>query len=123
MALDDIIRSGIALAKTITEPLQAQVPHASYTGQDGMGTPTHAAAVNRPAIVEQALRYRRLSNGQLVLTRSKVTFMDPVVVDVRDKVGPLPDGSIDSILDIEGVIDPDTSRPYLTEVWLGDSSQ
>lgn len=123
MALDDIIRSGIVLAKTITEPLQVQVSHSSYTGQDGTGTPTFSAAVNRPAIVEQKLRYRQSSSsGRLILTKSKVTFMTPVTVDSRDKIV-LPDGSSDPILDIEGVVDPDTSRPYLTEIWLGDSSQ
>ena len=38
MALDDLVRSGVALANTLTSSLQVSVSHYRWAGQDNGGT-------------------------------------------------------------------------------------
>lgn len=118
MAFDDIIRSGVALANSMTASLQPTVQHYVRTGQDGYGKPTYAAPVNVPAVVDKDERYVQNAQGQTVLTRHRVTFVRPIIIKSTDKLV-LPDGSTGPILSIGGVVDPDTDRPFSSEVLLG----
>ena len=127
----DILRAGIATANSVTATLQATVQHYAWISDDGFGTNSYAAAVPRQAIVEEKQRLIRQGDGQYMLSRAKVTFIFPIPangaakrqepIDPRDKIV-LPDGTTGPIIDIEGVVDPDTGKPYISEVWLGTTS-
>ena len=118
MGLDALIRSAIATAKTITVDLQDTVTHAAYSSQDGYGKPTYASGVSRPAIVEKKARLFRTDGGQEIVSRHKVTFLQQVAISTKDRIT-LSDGSTGPILDVQGLMDPSTSAPYMVEVWLG----
>lgn len=128
MSFDGLIRSALETADSLTADLQATVSHEAWQSQDAMGQPTYAAAVDRLAIVEQRLEEIRDANGREVLTQAKVTFLRPIPpegtagrvepVDQRDRLT-LPDGTKAPIVKVEGLTDPDTTRPYMLEVWLG----
>jgi hypothetical protein len=122
MGLDAIVRRAVAKANTITASLQVEVTHEARTGQDTYGAPTFAAAVARPAIVERKQKLIRDTNGQERLSQHKVTFLQPVTLDVRDRIT-LPDGTTGPILDIAGLVDAGTNAPYYAEVLLGDGSR
>lgn len=117
MALNDLIRSGVAIADSLTISLQSTVQHESFLGQTIYGA-TWSSAIPRTAIVELRSRLHQTRDGRLVDTRAMVLFPRDIAVDHRDKIT-LPDGSSGPIVDVVGVVNPDTSRPYATEVWIG----
>lgn len=128
MGLQDIVRSGVALAHGVTDSLQDTVQHYPWTGHDKFGKPTYGAAVVRKGLVEYRAELRRNPNGQETMQRAVVTFLTPITangaagrqepIDLRDKLV-LPDGTTGPILDIQGLNDPGTQRPYLYVVALG----
>jgi hypothetical protein len=118
MGLDAIIRSGVKTAKTVTASLQVQVAHAAWTGQNAYGEPAYAAAVLRPAIVDWTQRLVRTSDGREVLSVLTLVFLEPVTLDIRDKLT-LPDGRTAPLLAFKGVVDPATNQPYMTEAYCG----
>jgi len=128
MAFDDLIRTGLELADSLTAPLQATVSHEAWQHSDGLGGGTYAAAVNRPAIIVRRNRERQMSDGRTILTTARITFLRPIdpegsvgrqePVDSRDRLT-LPDGSTDPVADVEALIDPDTGRGYYAVVYLG----
>lgn len=129
MGLDDIVRSGVALADSITLSLQPLVSLEAWTGQDAYGQQTYAAAVSIRALVEQKVsQIRSRLTGEMVMTTAKVSFLRPVApngaagraepVDTRDRIT-LPDGFTGPIVAVNSFTDPTTSRGYLTEVYLG----
>lgn len=127
MAFDDLIRTGVSLADSLTGSLQATVAHQAWTGSDGFND-TYAASVDRQAIVERKNRERQTADGRTILTTAQITFLRPIAaqgaagrqepIDSRDKLT-LPDGSTDPIADVEALLDPDTGRGYYAVVWLG----
>lgn len=131
MGLADIVRSGIAVANTLTETLQATVTHEAWIGNktDGYAGPRYAEGIARAALVDQTRKLRRLSNGEEVVQQASITFLTPIAangatnrrepVDPRDRFT-LPDGKTGPILDvIGGLVDPSTNAPYMLEVILG----
>lgn len=128
--LADVVRAGVAAAHTITQSLQADVSLARYTGQDAFGAVTYAAAADYPALVEYKVRLHETASGKLVQTRAKVTFLTVIPpngaanrtepIDSRDRIV-LPDGTTGPIVDVEGLVNPDTERPYLVECWISAS--
>lgn len=128
MAFDDLIRTGVALADSLTAPLQASVTHEAYTGMDGFGKKVYATGVARPALVERKNKERRKPDGRTIITTAMITFLRPIAangaagrqepVDTRDRIT-LPDGSTDPIADVEALLDPDTGAGYYTTVYLG----
>lgn len=128
MAFDDLIRSGVALADSLTDSLQVSVTHEAYTGINEFGESSYAAGVSRKAIVERKNRQRVTGDGRTILTSAQITFLRAIEangaagrqepVDTRDRIT-LPDGSTDPIADVEALLDPDTGRGYYAVVWLG----
>lgn len=122
MGLLDIVRSGVAIANSLTADLQPTVLREAVVlplTQDVYGEPVRSAAVATPAIVEMKLRMVRSSGGELVSCRATVTFLDPaVVVHLKDKLT-LPDGTSGPILDAVGMTDRGTGKPFLTQVYIG----
>lgn len=128
MAFDDIIRTGVALADSLTGSLQGTCVHEAWTGQDISGAKTYAAPVNRQALVERKQRRMISSTGQEILSVAKIDFLRPIApngaagrvepVDSRDRIT-LPDGTTGPIVNVEALLDPDTDRGYFTTVYLG----
>lgn len=128
MAFDDIIRQGVALAHSLTTSLQANVVLHRWSQSSGFGEAVYAAPITVTALIEQKQRLHAMSSGQTILTRAKITILTPLAplgasgrtepIDVRDKLI-LPDGTTGPIVDVEGLVDPDTNRPYLYEIWMG----
>jgi hypothetical protein len=118
MGLDAVLRSAVATAKSATSALQVVVSHAAYSSMNAYGERVYAAAVDRDAIVEWKQRLVTTTDGREILSVCTVTFLEDVVVDVRDKLV-LPGGQTAPLLAFKGVLDPTTSRPYATECYLG----
>ena len=119
MGLLDIVRSGVAVANSVTADLQPVVSHEAYLHSDGAGKRIYAAAVSRPAIVVKKLKLVRSTSGELVMSTAQVIFLDPVVeVDTFDRIT-LPDGTTGPIFGTGGFVDRETGGLILTEVYLG----
>lgn len=120
MGLLDTVRSGIAVANALTADLQATVVREAYTsGQDVRGEPNRSGPVNVTAIVEYKTRMVKVTSGELIVSRAKVTFLDPtLVIHPKDRLT-LPDGTNGPILETEGLADRVTGRAVLTQVYIG----
>lgn len=131
MGFDDLVRSGINLANTLTSTLQVTVTHEAWTGKDVHGKPSYAAGVNRNAIVEHKQRWVRGRDSNVIATMPVVTILGPITangasgrkepLDPRDRIT-LPDGRTGPIMDVKFIVDPDTGYPYMYEVTLGEAS-
>lgn len=130
MAFDDLVRTGVSLANDLTGSLQTTVTHEAWTGMDELGDETYAGPVTLNAIVNQRQRERRTNTGETIMTRAEITILETITpngaagrvepIDNRDRIT-LPDGTTGPIVDTEGILDPDTNRPYFARVWLGST--
>lgn len=131
MGLGDIIRSGIAIADNVTVGVQVNVSHEAWTGQNGLGTPTYAAAVTRQAIVDLTRKQRMTATGVLVNVVATVIILETVApngaagrrepIDPRDIIT-LPDGTTGPIFDAPAsVVDPATNRPFFNQIYIGEN--
>lgn len=127
MSLLDVVRSAVAVADSVTKPLQSTVSYQRRTGQDQFGSPTYAAAVDLPAIVDWKATQRRTSTGILTVSRAVITFLDAAELSAAtggngiddNDVLTLPDGTTGPLLDLGGFIDPGTGIPIATEAYMG----
>ena len=114
----DIIQSGVTIANTLTDTLQATVTHKTGLTNDKYGKPTFGTSTSRKAIVQKRDKLVRNTLGQETLSKALVTF--PYAVDIAETdMITLPDTSELSILFVKGVIDPTTNKEYMVEVELG----
>ena len=134
MSLADILRSGIATARTITLPLHVTVTHKAWTGQDYEGTPTYDnnnLGTQRLALVERKQKLVRSMSGTEEMSSTYIAFIEEVApttptagftrtnpIDVND-VFTLPDGTTGPVLAVDGFFDGGTSVPYYSQIWLG----
>ncbi len=129
MSLLDTVRAGIATAATLTRPLQGNVTHTPWTGQDWDGAQTYGTPVLRKALVDLTHKLRKTDEGKLVMTVAVVTFLDVIPdngasgrtepIDVRDKIV-LPDGTTGPLVRGGGFMDAVTGRPLLNEIMIGE---
>ena len=127
MSLLSAVRAGVAVADKVTRPLQSTVSYRRWTGQDGNGDATFAAAVDLLAIVDWKQRQVRTITGLLSVSRAAITFLDVAALLAAtggagigdDDVIVLEDGTTGPILDMAGFVDPGTAIPIATEVYLG----
>jgi len=125
VALNDIVRSAVAIAEKVTSSLLAPVSVAAWIGDDAYDVPQFAQPVVHQAIVEQKAAAVRTLTGEQVMTRVQVTFLHPIVpngaldrvepIDPRDRIV-LPDGTTGAIILTEGMVNPTTGGPYLLQV-------
>lgn len=137
MGLADTVRSGVALANSLTGDLQDAVTHERWINDSERGRPVYAAGVSLQALVEYKERRVVAANGDVSVQRAKITIIGPVSalpagqhtaksqlyrkdpIDPRDRFT-LPNGTVARILNIVGLDDPSTGSPYLYEVTLGE---
>jgi len=130
MALADLIRKGVSIVNKQTKSVQVTVTHKQWTKQDGFGSPVYdpPEGIARLAILDQRYQLRTRSDGQTVPISASLNFLDPILpkgtegreepIDARDVIV-LPDGSSNSIVNIEGPYDPAMGKPFILTVWLG----
>lgn len=115
--LSDTIRKAVATVNAVTLTLQATVQHASFTGTSTReGNPNVGAPVTRQAIVQKKQNLKVAPDGSDQMTKTKLTFLVPVAVNLLDKIT-LPDGTSPRILAIEGQLDSD-GNCFTTTVWF-----
>lgn len=127
MSLLDTLRSGVAIANSVTRPLQAVVSYQQSLGQDAYGEPILGPVVPMHAICDWRQKQLRTMSGQLSVSRVSVLFLDinEMVAATNgegiddDDIVVLPDGTTGPILDMAGFIDAGTGAPLATEVFLG----
>lgn len=130
MSLADILRNGIATARTITLPLHVIVTHKAWTGQDFEGTPTYVST-SRLALVERKQKLVRSMSGTEEMSSTRIDFIEEVApttptagftrtnpIDVND-VFTLPDGTTGPVMAVEGFFDGGTGVPFYSTVFLG----
>lgn len=128
----DIIRTGVALANSLTSTLQVTIMHTPWIGVDANNVAQYGTPVARQAIVEYKLDSREKVYGEENLQSCTITFLNPIAangaanrdepIDPRDRMV-LPDGTSGPLISVKGIVDPSTNKPYLYQVILGDSRQ
>jgi len=128
MALDDIIRNGVALANSLTKSLQVGIRYEPWIGQDEYGTPRFGAKQDILVIIEYKNKQFSTRSGKEALIRANIYFLQPLTangasdraepLDTRDRII-MPDGTTGPILSADGVADSNTSLPYYHVVQLG----
>lgn len=136
MGLRDIVRGGVATAKGVlggSSGLLDTVVHQAWTGKDGYAKPTYddSPGVSYEALVEYKRELDRVVGAEQIIQMAKITILEPIPdhgaaerqepVDPRDKFI-LPDGRWGPILDVKGVSDPETGKPYMYEITLGENA-
>jgi len=119
MALADIVRSGIALAKSTlaTGELLSTVTLEKWASQNDNGEATYAAPVSYQTLVTNADDRLSSLTGVTHLARCSVTFFEDVAITPLDRVT-LADGSTGPIVRVdEGVVDA-TGR-MMVKVMIG----
>ena len=129
MGFDELVRNGVALAKTLTADIRANVTHEAWISRDVHAKPTYAAGVVRSGIVEQKQVWVKTPTGNHVETRPTILILEPIAdngaatrrepIDPRDRFT-LPDGSKAFAVDVEFIVDPSTGDPYAYQITLGD---
>ena len=108
----------VAVADRLTKSLQCTVTYTPFTGSSGTGK-TYGSAVAKKAIVNMEQRQVRTLTGELTTCRASVVFFDTdLTISTDDKIV-LPDGTTGPVLLVKGPVDPTSTHPYLTEVFLG----
>lgn len=134
MALRDAIVAGVAVANAVTKSggIQADVTLRHAGAPDAEGTSTYTPPIGQPATPMKALvdwtqKQIRGANGVLTVSRASVAFLDvPALQAATNGEGlgdqdiiVLPDGTTGPIIDMKGLLDGGTGRPFMTEAFLG----
>jgi hypothetical protein len=123
MALSDIVRSGLAIADSLTGSLQAPVKHYKYSEAtlDDTGKVIWGAPYIRMGIVEHARTQQRNKEDREVANDTQITFPRPFDIDPRDRFE-MPDGNGDGPANrVAGLFDPLTNKIYMTQIWIGSN--
>jgi len=129
VGLDSLVRSGIATIDGITKSLQVSVQHEAWIGNKaGYSDPLYDTVVTRKCLIEPKNTLKVAKDGKEIVQRFQLTLIAPVSpngaayraepIDPRDRLT-LPDGSWGLIMDVRGLTDPTTNRPYMYEVAVG----
>ena len=115
MALSDVIRSGIATAKSILSSGKLLVPvtHSAFVGQNEYGEPSFGAPVTRYAVVSATNEIIRDPARGEIVARLAFLFLEDVAVSPRDKLT-LSDGTTTPIVQVvTGVLDSSSDNFYV----------
>jgi len=109
MALADIVRSGIALAKkTLNDgALLSTVTLETWVSNNDYGEATYGAPVAYQALVSNADDSNATMRGVTLVARCAVTFLEDVTIGLQDRIT-LADGSTGPLVRVdEGVVSAD----------------
>ena len=116
MALDDVIRSVVAIGKSIAQPVMVDVQHVMFIGRDQWGT-LYADPVTRQALVEDVGEAVVDEDGNSRQSTSKLSFLEAIPVTMSDRF--IVGGEESGVAKRSGLKQPDGVMTYTTEVWLG----
>jgi hypothetical protein len=131
MSLADDIREAIGIARTETLDLHVTVTHHAWIGQSFDGSPQYLD-VQRLAIVERKQKIvRNLQTGQQDVSNTYIGLLEEIApttpnpgylrtnpVDVDDTFT-LSDGTLVTVLAVDGFFDGGTGVPFYSQVWGG----
>lgn len=129
MGLADTVRSLVATANSITSDLQETITVYPWIGVNMDTESIFGDGVSMTAIVERGRSIMLERDGRTLFKKgTKVTIIGPVTangaanreepIDPRDRFV-LADGTAGPVVDIKGLDDPSTGKPYLYEVFIG----
>jgi len=129
MGLADIVRNAVAKADAITADLQPTIKHAAWTGNDGMGGSTYAAAISRAALIEQKQKKVVSTSGAELVSHHVITILRPITangtagrrepIDPRDLIQDSAGVTLGKIIAVESFEDRSTEKGYFYIVYLG----
>jgi hypothetical protein len=118
----------VALANNLTGGLQVEVSHEAWIGDNEVGEPTFDTPVLRKALHVRKTKIVRQPNQAELMSTSQLVFIGPIPehgaegrkepLDPRDRFVFF-NGESAKVLDVGGLDDPLTGRPYMYEVLLG----
>lgn len=133
MGLEDLIRSGVTLAHSMTEGLQEDILLYRWISDNDQGKHVYANPLKLKAIVDHTTKRLGFDVGVEIIATTTITVLTPIKklspvvsgreepIDERDKIlfvdttmqaGPI-------LQTAGGLKDPKTGRPYLMQVFLG----
>lgn len=131
MGIEDIIRSGVALANTLTDSIQEEITLYRWIADDDQGKHVYSNPLKLNAIVNKMDKRLGFDTGMEIIQTTEITIITPIKkltpvvsgrqepIDQRDKIT-LSSGKGGPILQTElGLTDPKTGRPYMVRVYLG----
>lgn len=122
MALNDLVATAVRIAHTVTPSLQVSVTHYVYNGQSFTGAAVNKAAVVVTALLEKSNKTFQTTDGKVVQAKHYLAFLTPIVIKNEDTLI-VNDGTpfkiTGPILEVRGLVNPSTVKPYYAEVWLG----
>ena len=130
MGLDDDVREAVAQARTETIDLHVNVTHKAWTGQNYLGTATFVSTV-RKALVERKQKLVQTLSGTQDMSSHYIAILEEIApitplagyvrtnpVDVND-VFVLGDGTVVTVMAVDGFYDGGTGVPYYSQVYGG----
>ena len=121
MSLIPSVRLAIAAVRRSMRGLEVQIQHQHGITRSSSGRITYAHNDSWAAFVEPVQRVFRDNKGVERVSRARVTFLFPLVVDPSDRIR-LPGGETGPILEVvEGIVDASDPNGcgVLTTVFLG----
>jgi hypothetical protein len=124
------LSNGILIIDEVLQSLNMQdtITIHPWIGINEYGGPLYGHSVSMLAIIEEKERVKRLDTGQEVRQKALITIPRTIAphgaaqrrepIDPRDKII-LPSGYTGPILEVMGVVDPETHVPYSFDVALG----
>jgi hypothetical protein len=117
--LSNLVADLVTIIKGVTDSLQVTVTLEKFIGDEKeyektIGRRLYADPVSYKVIVESRTRFVSIDDGVQGVQISSIQFLDPVAVDVRDRIT-LPDGSKPQIVAVEGTANP-SGIPYAPKV-------
>lgn len=117
MSLDNLVKSGIRMAASVTADLQASITHKAYLG-DASDAPNYGTAATLTVIVEECRRFLGVDDfGAQLFATTKLTYLaGDVTFGVQDEIT-MPSGKTARILDVRAMLDKD-GNPHMSEIYL-----
>jgi hypothetical protein len=116
MGLEDDVAEAVADAQDALVDLAVDVT-VTPTALDGEGTETPKASFTAPAFVERRRMLRRMPDGRMVETDSRVLFLSSIEVGMADRVADAT-GDLGPVLYVGG-FRRRSGGTFYTEVWMG----
>lgn len=129
MGLETTIANLIGVANSVTSDLQETISHYPWIGNTVEGESLFGDAVSVTALVERGRKIKLERDGRtLFKTGTKITIIGPVTangsadreepIDPRDRFV-LADGTAGPVVNVTGLDNPTTGKPYMYEVFIG----
>jgi hypothetical protein len=136
VSLLDVVRSAVAVANSVTKPLQTSVGYYRYVSSDGEGKRTYSPDITLPgtpldAVLEYKQKSVKTKSGDITQSRATLTLVDIAqLLAATNSLGISEDDlllmpgqtvggtALTPILSVGGFIDAGTLVPIATEAYI-----